>query len=71
MAIAPTGLWEQAGRPDGCSDEFWAEAVEQETYGDPPATDIEAVMTVIKRRRAEDRAREARDHRVLDFRQMV
>jgi hypothetical protein len=51
-------LWENAGKPEGRSDEFWAEAVEQEKYGEPPATDIAAVLAVIVRRPAEGQARE-------------
>jgi hypothetical protein len=47
-------LWERAGKPEGRSEEFWAEAVKQEQYGDQLATDIAAVLTVIQRR-SEDR----------------
>jgi hypothetical protein len=64
-------LWETAGRPDGRSEKFWSDAVEQEKLEAPPATDIVAVLTVIKRRREDERAREARDGRVLDFREAV
>jgi hypothetical protein len=64
-------LWETAGRPDGHSDWFWSAAIEKETLGDPPATNIAAVVTVIKRRSEADRAREARDERVLDFQEAV
>jgi hypothetical protein len=32
-------LWREAGRPDGRTEEFWAEAVEQEELGEPPAAD--------------------------------
>ena len=60
-------LWEQSGRPDGRSYEFWTLAGALENYGIPPATDIVAVLTVIKRRRDEDRTREVRDKRTLDF----
>jgi Protein of unknown function (DUF2934) len=28
-------LWENAGRPEGRSEEFWSEATQQETYGEP------------------------------------
>ena len=64
-------LWEQAGSPDGHEDEFWARAVALENYGEPPTTDIAAVLTVIKRRRAEDRSREVRENRRLDFEKAV
>jgi hypothetical protein len=64
-------LWESAGQPEGRSDEFWARAVEEEKLGEPPATDIAAVLTVIKRRSEDDRAREARDQRALDLRETV
>ena len=37
---APTCCGRRRGRPEGLSEEFWTEAVEQERYGDPPATDI-------------------------------
>jgi uncharacterized protein YjbI with pentapeptide repeats len=64
-------LWERAGRPEGRSAEFWRDAVRQEKDGEPPATDIAAVLTVIKRRDEEHRALETRDKMVLDFRQAV
>jgi uncharacterized protein YjbI with pentapeptide repeats len=66
-------LWENAGRPEGRSKEFWAkaEATEEEKLRDQPATDIAAVVTVIKRRSEDDRVCEAQDKRVLDFRQAV
>jgi hypothetical protein len=57
------GLWENAGRPDGRSEEFWRDAVEQE----PPEADIAATLTVIGRRSERHRALEARDKKVLDF----
>jgi Protein of unknown function (DUF2934)/Pentapeptide repeats (8 copies) len=59
------GLWEKAGRPEGRSDEFWREAVEQE----PPEADVAAVLTVIKRRSELYQAIETRDNKVLDFRE--
>ena len=58
-------LWEEAGKPEGRSEEFWHAAVNRETSGEPPATDIAAVLTVIKRRSETHRAREIRDQRVL------
>ena len=64
-------LWEEAGKPEGRSEEFWHAAVNRETSGEPPATDIAAVLTVIKRRSETHRAREIKDQRVLDFRQAV
>lgn len=91
IAEAAYSLWEKAGRPEGRSKEFWAEAVRRErseepprptfatvltmdfseSWREPPATDIAAVLTVIQRRSAEHRAREATEMRVLDFRQAV
>jgi uncharacterized protein YjbI with pentapeptide repeats len=64
-------LWEEAGKPERRSEEFWHVAVERATSGEPPATDIAAVLTVIKRRSETHRAREVRDQRVLDFRGAV
>jgi hypothetical protein len=64
-------LWESAGQPEGLSEVFWSRAVREESFGKPPATDIAAVLTVIKRRSAEDRARETKDKRVLDFQEAV
>jgi Protein of unknown function (DUF2934) len=52
-------LWQEAGRPDGRAEEFWADALKQEEFGEPPATDIAAVLTVIKRRSERSREREA------------
>jgi Protein of unknown function (DUF2934) len=40
-------LWLEAGRPDGRAEDFWADAVKQDELGEPPATDIAAVLTVI------------------------
>jgi uncharacterized protein YjbI with pentapeptide repeats len=68
-------LWENAGRPEGRSDEFWREAVEHEPEppngGESPATDVAAVLTIIERRDEEHRALEAQDKRVLDLQQAV
>jgi Protein of unknown function (DUF2934)/Pentapeptide repeats (8 copies) len=50
-------LWLQAGRPEGRSEEFWAEAVRLERLEQTP-TDIAAILTVIDRRSAENRERE-------------
>jgi uncharacterized protein YjbI with pentapeptide repeats len=50
-------LWLQAGRPEGRSDEFWVEAVRLERLEQTP-TDIAAILTVIKRRSAENQQRE-------------
>jgi Protein of unknown function (DUF2934)/Pentapeptide repeats (8 copies) len=51
-------LWLQAGRPEGRSEEFWLDAVRSERLDQTP-TDIAAILTVIKRRSADDRQREA------------
>jgi hypothetical protein len=50
-------LWLQAGRPEGRAEEFWAEAVRLERLEQTP-TDVAAILTVIKRRSAENRQRE-------------
>lgn len=50
-------LWLQAGRPEGRSEEFWAEAVRLERLSET-STDIAAILTVIDRRSAENRERE-------------
>jgi hypothetical protein len=64
-------LWETAGRPDRRGEAFWSAALLREKLGDPPSTDIAAVLTVIKRRSEDDRAQEARDQRALDLRESV
>jgi uncharacterized protein YjbI with pentapeptide repeats len=43
-------LWENAGSPEGPSDYFWSEAAKQEAQKERPATDIAAVLEVIRRR---------------------
>jgi hypothetical protein len=63
--------WENAGRPEGRDEEFWRKSVEEEKIGEPTATDVEAVLTVIKRRSEHHRAIEARGKKVLDFRNAV
>jgi hypothetical protein len=50
-------LWQDAGRPDGCADEHWNEAVAATEPTKPP-TDIAVVLSVIMRRRPKDRERE-------------
>jgi hypothetical protein len=60
-------LWEEAGRPEGRCAEFWNKAVDLETYGEPPATDIAAVLMVIARRSEDRLALERRGERVLDL----
>jgi len=60
-------LWEEAGKPEGRSKEFWNKAVVLETFGEPPAADIAAVLTVIRRRSEDPRELE----RALDFRKAV
>jgi uncharacterized protein YjbI with pentapeptide repeats len=66
-------LWENAGQPEGRSEDFRAQAVEQEKLGEPPAADIDAVLTVIKRRSEESQKRERDDVNSwrLDFRGAV
>ena len=41
-------LWKNAGSPEGRSSEFWREAVKQEAQKERPATDIAAVLEVIR-----------------------
>jgi hypothetical protein len=43
-------LWKNAGTPEGRSGEFWSEAVKQEAQKERPATDIAAVIKVIRGR---------------------
>jgi uncharacterized protein YjbI with pentapeptide repeats len=50
-------LWQEAGRPDGKTKDFWAAAAKQEKLGEP-AADIAAVLTVLKRRSEQSRERE-------------
>jgi len=50
-------LWLQAGRPEGRSEEFWTEAVRLGRLKEPPI-DIASILTVIRRRSAENRQRE-------------
>jgi hypothetical protein len=40
-------LWEEKGQPEGKDDEIWREAIQR---GEPPETEIIAVLTVIERR---------------------
>jgi hypothetical protein len=60
-------LWQEAGRPDGRAEDFWADAAAQEEFGEP-ATDVAAVLTVIMRRSKQSRERESVNYWVLDLR---
>ena len=51
-------LWKNAGSPEGRSGDFWSKAVEQEEQKERPATDIAAVLEVIRRRPEAGIARE-------------
>jgi hypothetical protein len=51
-------LWKTAGMPESRSDEFWSEAVAQEARRELPATDVAAVLEVIRRRPEAGRERE-------------
>ena len=62
---------ENAGRPEGRSEEFRVQAVEEEKYGEKPTTDIEAVLTVINRRSEESRELEISTEWHLDLRRAV
>jgi uncharacterized protein YjbI with pentapeptide repeats len=59
-------LWQEAGWPDGRAEDFWAQAVEQEELGEL-ATDVAAVLTVIKRRSEQSRKREGANNWRLDL----
>lgn len=62
-------LWRAAGLPKGPAEKHRAEALDLDRMGDPPATDIDAVLTVIKRRGS--RNREAENSWCLDFSRAV
>jgi hypothetical protein len=57
-------LWQEAGRPDGRAEDFWAEACREE-LGERPASDVAAVLAVITRRSAQSREREGDRRHVL------
>jgi Protein of unknown function (DUF2934)/Pentapeptide repeats (8 copies) len=61
-------LWEQKGKPERKDDEIWAEATQR---GEPPATDIAAVLTVIKRRDKKNWEREHINKWCFDLREAV
>ena len=63
-------LWLEAGRPDGRAEDFWAAATRKEEFGEP-ATDIAAVLTVLKRRSEQSRKREEANDWHLDLRGAV
>jgi Pentapeptide repeats (8 copies)/Protein of unknown function (DUF2934) len=60
-------VWLQAGQPEGRSEEFWVEAVRSERLEETP-TDITAILTVIKRRSAENQQREKQNRWWFDLR---
>jgi hypothetical protein len=60
-------MWLSADRPEGDEQAFWYEAVRQEKLGEPPATDIAAVLTVIMRRSEWSRERESTNDWWLDL----
>jgi hypothetical protein len=60
-------LWREASQPAGGAEERWVKAVEREELGEPPAADIAAVLTVIKRRSEPNRAREGTNAWRLDL----
>ncbi|MBS0641266.1 MAG: pentapeptide repeat-containing protein [Proteobacteria bacterium] len=64
-------LWQEAGRPDNRAENFWIEATKEEEIGGKPATDIAAVLAVISRRSAQNRAREYANSWSLDLRDAV
>jgi hypothetical protein len=64
-------LWENAGRPEGRSEAFRDEAIRLEKLGEPPPTDIAAVLIVIDRRIEKDRNRERDKGWRLDFHEVV
>jgi Pentapeptide repeats (8 copies)/Protein of unknown function (DUF2934) len=60
-------LWQEVGRTNRRPEDFWADAVKREELGEPPATDIAAVLTVIQRRSEENREREVANNWRLDL----
>jgi hypothetical protein len=60
-------LWQEAGLPDGQADGFWADAVDQDRLGQPPATDVATALTVINRRSESGRERESANDWSLDL----
>jgi Pentapeptide repeats (8 copies)/Protein of unknown function (DUF2934) len=60
-------LWQEAGRPDGRANDFWTAAAREEGL-EEPATDIAAVLTVIKRRSEQGREREGANGWQFDLR---
>jgi uncharacterized protein YjbI with pentapeptide repeats len=58
-------LWEEKGRRQGSDFTQTAEALEK--LGDPPATDITAALTVIRRRSEQSRDREISNKWILDL----
>ena len=52
-------LWEEAGKPEGRTEEFRVRAADKEKLGELPPTDIAAVLTAIRRRRVDDLERNA------------
>jgi uncharacterized protein YjbI with pentapeptide repeats len=67
VAMRAYFLWENAGQPEGRSDEFRTQADIEGKLGEPPATDIAAVLTAIKRRSEESRELETSKRWRLDF----
>jgi hypothetical protein len=63
-------LWQQAGRPDGRAEDFWADATKQEEFGEP-AADIAAVLTVLKRRSEQSREREGANDWCFDLNNVI
>jgi uncharacterized protein YjbI with pentapeptide repeats len=61
-------LWKQKDEPGGKQDEIWAEAIQ---LGEPLATDIAAVLTVIKRRNEQSRELESTNGWRFDLSQAV
>jgi uncharacterized protein YjbI with pentapeptide repeats len=64
-------LWLEAGRPEGRDNDLWFKAVEQEKIGEELAADIDAVLTVIKRRSELSRELEVANAWRLDLRRAV
>jgi Protein of unknown function (DUF2934) len=57
LSVRAYFLWEQAGQPEGLSEKFWVEAVRLEGLEQMP-TDIDAILTIIKRRGTDNQQRE-------------
>jgi uncharacterized protein YjbI with pentapeptide repeats len=68
MSRVAQAVWRLEGTPEGKNDEIWAKAIQ---LGEPPAADIDAVLTVIKRRSERSREFETTNAWRFDLRNAV